>query len=195
MQPIQTLVVVAQCLEELGISYCVGGSFASSFYGVPRSTNDVDLVVDLRSEHVRPLVDALADDFMIDEEAVREAIASGRSFNVVHFTTLDKIDLFVVGDRPWSQRQMERRQVASLGDQAAASIFMASPEDVILSKLAWYRRGGEVSDRQWQDLLSVFVVQGDALDRAYLQNWATDLGVADLLTRAVEEAGRIDPGP
>jgi hypothetical protein len=184
-EPVTILLLVARTLESLGIPYCVGGSFASSFYGVPRSTNDVDVVVALRREHITPLVVALEDEFMIDAQAMEAAIASGCSFNIINYDTLDKIDVFVVADQPWSREQIHRRRLSTLPDHPdAPALYLASPEDVILIKLAWYRSGGEISDRQWLDILNVLALQADNLDWAYLRQWASELGVSDLLSRA-----------
>lgn len=188
-EPGATLLRVVAALDRLGLTYCVGGSFASSFYSLPRSTNDIDLVVALRPEHIAPLIAALKHNYMIDPQAVSTAIERKRSFNIIDLTTFDKVDLFVATGEPWSQQQLQRRRPETLSVESNSStVFFASPEDVILSKLVWYRLGGEVSDRQWQDLLNVFLLQSDNLDRAYLQHWAADLGVSDLLTRAATEA-------
>lgn len=189
--PIGALRQVTTALESLDVAYCIGGSFASSVYGPPRSTNDVDLVVALRPEHIPPLVAALEEDFMIDPHAVASAIAGERSFNVIAYETLVKVDIFVMADRPWSRQQLNRRRPKSLvGEPEKPALYFASPEDVILSKLAWYRRGGEVSDQQWRDILGVLTTQADTLEWPYLRRWATELGVSDLLTRAADQTDR-----
>src|SRR3954451_22474412 len=131
--PIATLLRLSQVLDGLGVSYCVAGSLASSYYGIPRATNDVDLVADLHLEHVAPLVAGLEDAFMIDAQAVRAAIIGGRSFNVIEYATLDKVDVFVAGNSPWPQLDLQRSQQVVLSELASA--FFASPGDVILSKL------------------------------------------------------------
>jgi hypothetical protein len=185
--PIATIVRATQVLDALGITYCIGGSLASSFYGIPRATNDVDIVVALRHDQIKALVAALEADVMIDADAA-EAVAAQRSFNLIAFNSLDKVDLFVAPDQPWSRQQLLRRRMVSLSDEEASTIAFASPEDVVLSKLVWYRLGGEVSDRQWQDLLSVLMTQAATIDRAYLRTWANDLGVGHLLDRALAQS-------
>jgi hypothetical protein len=183
------LLRVTAALEKLDLPYCIGGSFASSFYSTPRSTNDIDLVVALLPEHVVPLVAALERDFMIDPEAVSTAIARKRSFNVIDLATFDKVDIFVMTEQPWSRLQLERRRREALtGEPDAPILFFASPEDVILSKLVWYRNGGEISDRQWLDILNMLALQTDNLDRSYLRQWASELGVSDLLHRALTQS-------
>lgn len=191
--PISAVRRVITALEALGLAYCIGGSLASSIYGPPRSTNDADLVVALRAEHVAPLVAALDQHFMIDQDSVRRAIAQQRSFNVIDYDTLDKIDIFVMTDRPWSQQQLARRRRATFSDEPdAPALFFASPEDVVLSKLDWYRRGDEISDRQWLDILNVLAGQSNDLDWPYLRRWASELGVSDLLVRAAAQSEQTD---
>ena len=191
--PIAIAVLVVEALEQLGIPYAIGGSLASSVHGLPRYTNDVDIVADLRPAHVEPLVAALGDDFMIAEAAVREAIARRGSFNVIHFETVEKVDIFVPTDEPWSREQIVRRRLGPLiGAESGRTAYYASPEDTVLSKLRWYRLGHGVSDRQWADVVDVLQVQGAAMDQAYLDRWAEQLGVADLLARARRDASAID---
>jgi len=191
--PIAALRRVVAALEALGLAYCIGGSLASSIYGPPRSTNDADLVVALRAEHSAPLVAALDQHFMIDHGTVRRAIAQQRSFNVIDYDTLDKIDIFVMTDRPWSHQQLARRRLATASDDPdSPALFFASPEDVVLSKLDWYRRGDEVSDRQWLDILNVLAGQSNDLDWPYLRRWASELGVSDLLVRAAAQIEQSD---
>lgn len=189
MEPtmLQVTAQVIEVLDALGIPYLVGGSFASSVYGVPRATNDIDLVVDLEVGQVASLIAALSEDFLVDEESINEAIRLRRSFNLIHSTTLDKLDLFVTGDHSWRQQELARRQLV-IPDPGEAPIYFASPEDTVLSKLDWYQRGGSVSDRQWSDIQGVLRVQSGRLDLNYMRDWSNKLGVADLLERALAEA-------
>jgi hypothetical protein len=179
---------VARLFERLGVRYVVGGSLASSLHGVPRSTDDADLGAELREDHVRPLVQALEGRFYVDEERVRHAVRRRGSFNVIELPTMFKVDVFVLGEGPLHQEQLARRQRVTL-PEGGEELEVASAEDTILQKLRWYRLGGEVSDRQWGDILGVLKVQGQGLDRAYLQRGAELLGVEDLLDRAFREGG------
>ena len=189
-----TLLSVVAALEGLGLTYCIGGSLASSRYGLPRSTTDVDLVLALRHDQIDALVAALAGDFMIDPQAITLAIDGERSFNIIAYDTLDKVDIFVMTSQPWSRQQIERRRLMPLFDTPdAPTLFFSSPEDVVLSKLVWYRRGGETSDRQWLDIVSVLATQPGEPDWAYLRRWADELGVADLLASAVASVDQDDP--
>jgi len=179
---------VTQTLERLGISYAVGGSLASSLHGVMRSTLDVDIVADMRLEHIQPLVAALSKDFYADDEMMRDAIEHKSSFNLIHYETAFKVDIFIRKSRPFDQMQLERRRTSVIATDPEQSLYVTSPEDVILSKLEWYRMGGGVSDRQWRDILGVLKTRSGELDLVYLQKWARELKVADLLDRALKES-------
>ena len=174
--------------EQLGIPYHIGGSVVSSVYGFPRATFDVDLVADLKLEHVRPLVKRLEAEYYIDEDMVRDAVRRHSSFNAMYLDTMLKVDVFVLKSRAFDQEELRRVQQQVLVE-GSRTFYMTSPEDLVLNKLEWYRMGGEVSDRQWNDILGVLKVQGTALDMDYLQRWAANLNVTDLLERALVDAG------
>jgi hypothetical protein len=185
------LTPVVEELERLGVKHYVGGSAVSSNYGVARATLDVDLVADLSQQHVTALVEALRADYYVDARMISEAIARQSCFNAIHIPTSFKVDVFVVKNRPYDRMALQRIRKDSLDDEQPAQLFFqASPEDIILSKLEWYRLGDEVSDSQWRDVLGVLRVQHDALDRPYLQKWAPELGLTDLLEKAWKEANK-----
>jgi hypothetical protein len=178
-----TITPIVEALEELGVPYHIGGSVASSLYGLPRLTVDVDIVADLRQGHVRPLIDQLQTDYYIDDDMIRDAIGRRSSFNVIHLDTMLKVDVYLPKSRPFDQEVLL---------EGTRPFNVASPEGTILNKLEWYRMGGEVSDRQWNDILGVLKVQGTHLDMAYLQLWAANLKVTDLLERALVDSGLKD---
>ena len=182
---------IVEALEEFGIPYHIGGSVASSLYGHPRLTIDVDIIAELRLEHIRPLVIRLQTNYYIDEDMIRDAIRRRSSFNVIHLDTMLKVDVYIPKSRSFDQEELRRVQQEVLLE-GTRPFNVASPEGTILNKLEWYRMGGEVSDRQWNDILGVLKVQGTHLDMAYLQRWAANLKVTDLLERALVDAGLKD---
>ena len=196
-EQIAVTLAVVDALDALGVPYAIGGSFASALHGVMRATMDADLVADLCLEHVEPLAQALGDAFYADAEMMRDAIRRHGSFNLIHLDTVFKVDVFVAKPRPFDRSQLARRQLHLLSEDPERHAYVISAEDVVLSKLEWYRMGGEdfgelsraVSDRQWRDVLGVLKVQGDRLDQDYLRRMSVELGVTDLLERVLEEAG------
>jgi hypothetical protein len=186
-ESLDVLLSVVDVFERLEIPYLVGGSMASALYGVARSTLDADVVVELYKEQVPALVAALGDSFYADEEMIRDAIQNRSSFNLIHLKTMFKVDVFIRKNRPFDRVQFERKveQIISIDPEQKA--FISSAEDIVLAKLEWYRLGGEVSDRQWRDVLGVLKVQAGRLDLDYLSVWADNLNVEDLLKRALKE--------
>lgn len=156
--------------------------------GEPRSTLDVDFVVAMEATAVEPLVAALGDGFYADAEALRRAVRERSSANLVHYATSTKVDLFILGGSPLDEQQMARRQRVTISTNPERHLYVHTPEDILLQKLRWYHLGGEVSDRQWRDILGLVLVQGDRLDEAYVRDGAETLGVASLFDRALNEA-------
>jgi hypothetical protein len=181
--------LVTHTFEQIGIPYAVGGSLASSLHGVMRSTLDVDIVADMRLEHIPALVAALSKEFYADDEMMKDAIHHRSSFNLIHYETAFKVDVFIRKLRAFDQMQLERRKKSVITTDPEESVYVVSPEDIILSKLEWYRMGGETSDRQWRDILGVLKTRAGELDLDYLREWAKELKVPDLLDRVLKEAG------
>ena len=195
-EPLIVVARLARAFDDLGIRYVVGGSLASSLYGVPRSTQDVNLVADLGLPHVEALTNALADEFYIDAGMIRDAIRRRASFNVIHLATMFKADIFIARDDAWSREEMSRSRTEPFDTpEGVVIVRFASPEDTLLHKLVWYKLGHEVSDRQWGDVLGVLRIQADSLNHEYLDHWARVLEVSDLLScaRAILGAAPAEP--
>ena len=186
--PFIVLSQIAQTFEELGITYVVVGSMASSMCGLYRTTNDIDIVADIKSGQVNSLVAALRETFYIDEQAVRRAVARHGSFNAIHFDSVFKVDIFIPPPDSFSQQQLARRHLEKIAPDVEQDIYVATAEDTILAKLMWYRKGGEVSGQQWSDVLGIIGLQATLLDFDYLRDWADRLQVHDLLEKALDEA-------
>lgn len=179
-----TLLVIA-ALERLEIRYLIAGSLASAIHGEPRATRDADILADVRSEHVQLLCEMLEPQFNISKEAIKEALTHRSSFNVIHFESLFKIDIFVPKDRQFDQQEFQRRSMRVVAHNPEKRAYVASAEDVILAKLDWYRQGNEVSEQQWRDVTGIFKANQDRLDVRYLQQTANELGVLDLLQKLI----------
>jgi hypothetical protein len=183
-EAIAVIIRLAAELEGLGIDYMIGGSIASSVHGRPRTTDDIDVVARIAGHQVSSLVAALEEDFYVDAEMIRDAIRRRASFNLIHLQTMLKVDVFVFTGEELANEEMRRRLQVPLRD---AKVWFSSPEDIILEKLEWYRKGEGVSERQWRDVLGVLAVQGIRLDLEYVRRWADRLALRDLLDRALAE--------
>jgi hypothetical protein len=181
------LAPLVEAFQLLGIAYHLVGSLASVSHGVARSTLDADIVADLRFNHIDALVDRLKSDYYIDADMIHDAVRDRSSFNVIHLPTMFKVDVFILKATDYDRQTFLRADLAALDNEADSPLFFVeSAEDVVLNKLRWYRLGGEVSERQWNDVLGVLRVQSDALDMNYLHQWAATLGVFDLLDSALK---------
>lgn len=189
----ETLAVTGQVVsifEALATPYVVGGSVASSLHGIPRATQDVDIVVRLGPHQVPGLLARLKDEFYVDEGAVREAIRRASSFNIIHLDTMYKIDVFVCGEDPLKLEEFSRAKEITVDPDTGSRLMLADAADIILQKLIWYEIGNRVSERQWRDVIGVIKVSGDLLDMEYLRRWAVRKNLWSLLTKAFAEAGR-----
>jgi len=186
LDPIGALAPVLEALRGLGVRHYVAGSLASSVHGVPRSSLDADVVAELLPHHAAPLVAALRGAFYVPEGHVASAIAERSSFNVIHLPTMLKVDIFVARDTPFDRRALDRARDVAVG--TGGTMRVCSPEDTLLAKLEWYRRGGQTSERQWTDVIGLLRIGRD-LDFGYLREGATELGVSDLLELAIAESG------
>lgn len=171
----QLLASIADRLEATGIPYMVVGSVAGSFHGEPRTTIDVDIVIDPGAESLRRFVDSLpASDYYVSDTAAMEAFSRRTSFNVIHVATSGKVDLLVRRERPFSRVEFERRITVPLFGRPTP---VATAEDTVLAKLEWAKAGE--SERQLRDVARIVAVSGDSFDMEYLNRWIAELGLAD----------------
>lgn len=167
-----------------GIATALGGSMASSIHGTPRYTEDAALTAEPFPGKEAAFVGHFDPDvWYADVGMVKDAVRRRASFNLIHLLSGFKVDVFVRKDRPFETAMWDRRQPGPDADATGRPINVVSAEDVVLLKLEWYRKGGGGSGRQWDDILGVLRVKAGLLDDAYLDKWAADLGVSDLLAR------------
>ena len=184
IDPLGVAQLVAGLLEQSGLRYVIGGSVASSLMGEPRSTLDLDLMIESDPVKVRILVRLLSEICYVDEENALDAVERRTSFNAVHFDSSMKIDFFIV-DSALSQEQLLRARRLPLS--SGVSLYFYTPEDLIVRKLLWFRLGGETSQRQWRDVLGILRTSRNEIDRALLVDTAVKAEVSDLLERALRE--------
>jgi len=189
---LEALTPLVEVFDQLGIPYYIGGSVASSLHGMARRTQDVDVIAEVRIDQVRRLVQLLQNDYYIDEDAVKDGIRRRSSCSVIFLASMTKIDIFLPKRRALSREEARRTQPHIL-EAGTRPFNIASAEDTVLTKLEWYDMGGQVSARQWGDILGIVRRQGASLDLAYLDRWAAAIGVTDLLERALVEAGLRQP--
>ena len=182
LDPFEVTQKVLDALTALNVKYLVGGSVASSLYGEPRYTQDTDIEIWPDRAQLEGLLAGLESDFYASKEAALEALQRRSSFNLIHFDSQYKVDLFVSQNRPFDLARAERRRIP---EGFPANFWVSSPEDMVLIKLEWYRQGRQLSDRQWRDVLAILATQGAQLSLGYLHRWAGELQVADLLERAL----------
>ncbi len=185
--PIHVILAVTEVFEKMGIPYLIGGSLASSIHGEARATRDVDIVAAIEIKNIKRLVESLKDKYYIDDEMIRAAVKRKSSFNLIHFESQFKVDVYVLKQDVFSLEEFKRRRKIALDQDPEKAAFFATAEDTILSKLLWFKKGGEVSDRQWNDIAGVIKVQQGRLDKKYLKHWARILDVAELWERVLRE--------
>lgn len=180
---------IAEVLDHLEVRWFLGGSLASSMHGIPRATLDADIVADLRVSLVSAFLRALGADWYVEEQSVRDAILNRGCFNLIHLGSAMKIDIFVPKLRRFEGGQFSRARRTPVAEGSTIEIPVCSAEDIVLAKLEWYRAGGELSDRQWGDILGVLRVNAKSLDLDGMREVALELGVSDLFANALNQVG------
>jgi hypothetical protein len=193
--PFEIALLATHAMERLGIPYVVVGSTASSLHGEPRATIDVDFTVRMRASEVEPLCRALEKDFHLDRNSFLDGVRTGFPCNAIHRVHHVKLDLYIRRDEGIFAEELRRARRLRLTKEPGSEANVASAEDTVLQKLLWFRKGGEVSDRQWRDVLGVLKAQSGRLERDYMHAWGDELGVLDLLQRALVEVGQAPLGP
>lgn len=179
---------LTDALDDLKISYAIGGSIASSVYGKVRFTQDADIAVAPFADKAGQLYDALKVAFYISRDAMNEAISDRGSFNIIHLQSAFKIDMFIQKDDDFHRLMFARRKKVKLDESIDHLFDIVSAEDVILLKLQWYQSADCLSDRQWSDVLGVLAVQAGSLDMEHLRDCSEKLGLKALLEKALSES-------
>ena len=174
MEQSDLLRFMVSVLEKLGLRYFVTGSTASIFFGEPRFTNDIDIVVDLSLDRVAEFCAEFSEEaFYLSEGAVRRAVERHRQFNILHPASALKVDVMVPTDTMFNRNRFARmKRIRPESDYEA---FFASAEDVIVKKMEFFREGG--SEKHLRDITGILKVSGDDLDRDYIENWAENMGL------------------
>lgn len=176
---------VRAALDAAAIPYFVTGSFVSSTHGIPRSTNDIDIIIAPTSDQLSTLMDQLSDpEYYSDREDAFDALQRRSQFNVIDNTTLWKVDFIVSKGSPFDQARFERRRITEI---AGVNVYAATPEDIVIAKLLWSKLGE--SERQLNDAAGVVRMQGEVLDRSYVQSWVDKLELHAQWQAALERAG------
>jgi hypothetical protein len=176
-------------LERLGIPYAVGGSLASSTWGQMRQTNDADIAILLDPTNFDALISTFSEPFLVSRDELVEALSSPaefRSAQLLHIDEAFKIDLFLLHGGEYESTELERARAIEI--LPGVAVRFSAPENTILAKLRWFVLGNQVSDRQWNDIVTVLEVQVGKLDEQYLDKWARHFEVADLLANAQSQA-------
>lgn len=176
---------VLSALETARIPVMLTGSFASSFHGAPRATQDIDLVIAPTKEQLRDLLGILPrDEFYFDEGAALEALRSEGQFNLVDLRTGWKVDLIIRKSRPFSRKEFDRRRVVEV---EGAQVPVASPEDVLIAKMEWARMGE--SARQIEDAARMLRVRFEQLEISYVERWVAELALEEQWAEVKRKAG------
>lgn len=182
---------VLKALESAGVPYMLTGSFASSFHGAPRTTQDIDIVIAPTRGSLHRLISEFPEDrYYVSGEAALQAYGSESLFNVIDMESGWKIDFIIRKSRPFSVEEFDRRREADL---LGTTVYIASAEDVMLSKLEWAKMAG--SERQIADVVGILRTQGTDVDMEYVMRWVAALGLQSEWARALNQGGPTQPKP
>lgn len=183
-----TLTSIIEILASLNVSYYIGGSLATSIYGMQQLAQDIDIVVELETTQFPKFIAQLQADYYFNEQEIRAALQKHTNFSIMHLNTLLKVDIIIPELSPFERLARSRLKWYVL-DEKLHAFPLSSPEDIILVKLVHHRKSGVFPDDQWNDILGVLKIQGSDLDLVYLAKWATYLNVTALLQQVCIDAG------
>ena len=188
MDQLEFLKLVVQLVEQAHLNYMIVGSYASGYWGEPRSTYDVDIVVMLAATDL-PLLERLfpPEQFYMSSRAALDAIIAKSQFNVIHPDSGNKVDFMIASETGWAKEQLARRRQVVFSPGFSA--WVGASEDVIISKMLYYREGA--SDKHLRDITGMLKVSGDQIDRDYVTRWATELEVLDIWQAILKRVGLI----
>lgn len=189
---LDALVPLVDAFETYNVDYYIGGSVATIAHGVPRTTLDVDVIAEIYPHQVHVLVKTLQHDFYIQATDIHDAIIQRSSFNIIHFTSMIKIDIFLAPNRAFDRSKAQRAHDIQLTTNNSRLFHITSCEDIVLQKLEWYMLGAQISERQWHDIQGVLKIQGTSLNFPHMRHWAAQLNISELLEQALLDAGLRD---
>jgi hypothetical protein len=172
-------------LESAGVRFAVGGSWASTAYGEPRFTNDVDILADFTVETLGKFLRGLPEAYYADPDEAMDAVRTGRPFNVIYMPLAFKFDFFTASAFLLGAQELDRAVFLADTELSDSPTPFVTPEDILLAKLHWYREGGEISEVQWRDIRGIVRACGADLDREYLLRSAAALRLGAQLERAL----------
>jgi hypothetical protein len=187
MEQFELLRYLAGVMDHMRLRYFITGSTATIFYGEPRFTNDIDVVVDLPEPRVADFCRQFPQsDFYVSEEAAREAVQKKLQFNIIHPASGLKVDVIIPGSDAFNESRFARaRRLHATED---FDTYFASPEDAIIKKLQYYREGG--SEKHLRDIAGVLKISRGRIDETYISRWAAHFGLADLWSTIQTQANR-----
>jgi len=177
---------IIQTLNKTGIPYMISGSFASSFHGYPRATNDADIVIAPTEKQLKDFIECLGENYYVSLDAALDALKKNFMFNVIDTQSGWKADFIIRKERAYSKTEFQRRQNTRIKQ---LDVCMVSPEDAILTKLEWTKQSG--SEQQFRDATGIAVVQWEYLDKEYLYKWANELQITSSLEVLLHQAKAI----
>ena len=179
----EVLQIVIAILEKNNIPYMLTGAIAVNYYGRPRLTHDVDIIVNIERKHIQSIVDAFHQEFYISLEGIEDAIGHRTAFNIIHNETGLKIDFWMLTDEEYDKTRFSRKKRRTIFDRG---MYISSAEDIILIKLLWYKNS--TSEKHIMDAEGILQVQGNSIDNNYLIEWAEKLSVRGILKKLLKTA-------